>query len=117
MGELLSRVTSTELTEWIAYEQVAGQLGPARADIQAAIVAATVANSSRGKKGRRFAPRDFIPRWDRKARQSWQDQLSIVEQLNAAFGGRDLRKGVDGGDTEQPPGENRRRRIRRRARR
>ncbi|WUI00202.1 DUF4035 domain-containing protein [Spirillospora sp. NBC_00431] len=114
VGEMLARMTSTEVTEWMAYERIAGPLGPARADVQAAIVAATVANANRGKKGRRFHLRDFIPKWDRRARQSWQQQLAVVEQLNAAFGGADLRKGVDDGDPVPAPGAPRRRRIWRR---
>jgi len=28
-----------------------------------------------------------------KKKQSWQDQLLFVEQLNAVFGGKDLRGG------------------------
>ncbi|MBA9002007.1 hypothetical protein HNR21_000889 [Actinomadura cellulosilytica] len=75
----------------MAYEQVAGPLGPDRADLQAGIVAATVANANRGKGGRRAVPRDFIPKWDRKPQQSWQEQLAIVTVLNKVFGGVDLR--------------------------
>lgn len=117
VDEMLARMTSTEVTEWMAYERVAGHLGPARADVQAAIVAATIANANRGKRGRRFKIQNFIPKWDRHARQSWQEQLSIVEQLNAAFGGADLRKEVhEDGDPVPATGEARRRRIWRRPR-
>lgn len=97
MRELLTRVSSGELTEWLAYERVAGPVGPARGDTQAAIVASTIANVNAGK-GRRFTPKDFIPPWDAEAAQSWQDQLAIVKQLNAMFGGADHTKGVEHGD-------------------
>lgn len=86
VGELLRRVSSAELTEWMAYEQISGPLGAARGDVQAAIVAATIANAMSSKKGRRFTPKDFIPEWDRRP-QTWQEQLELVKQLNKAFGG------------------------------
>lgn len=43
------------------------------------------------KKGaKKYKPADFMPRF-RQRQQSWQEQLRMVEQLNAKFGGRDLR--------------------------
>lgn len=88
---------------------MAGPLGPARADLQAAIVAATVANANRGKRGRRAVPADFIPTWDRKPAMSWEQQLATVKTLNRAWGGADNRKGGTGGDHLQSAGEARRR--------
>lgn len=89
--EMLSRMGSREITKWQAYERVAGPLGPARADTQAAIIAATVANANRHK-GKPATPSDFIPEWDRKP-QSVEEQVQIAYALNAAFGGT-----VEGGD-------------------
>lgn len=89
VSELLERVSPRELLEWEAYERVAGPLGPHRGDIQAAVVASTVANVNRGK-GRPLPIQDFIPEWDRRP-QTWQEQLKTVEQLNALFGGADTR--------------------------
>lgn len=86
VGQLLTCVSSTELTEWIAYEKVAGPLGPARNDIQAAIIACTIANANAGR-GRKSKVEDFIPEWDGRPKQTWQEQLALVEKLNAAFGG------------------------------
>jgi hypothetical protein len=57
-----------------------------------------VANANRGKKGRKFVPRDFIPKWDRRPAQTWQEQLAIVRTLNRAFGGVDRTKGGSRGD-------------------
>lgn len=51
-----------------------------------------MANSARSK-GRRFVPKDFIPRWDRKPEQSWQEQLATVKAINRALGGADLTGG------------------------
>lgn len=84
--EMLDRIPSRELTEWQAYERVAGPLGPARADVQAAIVAATVANANRGK-GKPATPADFVPEWDHKPTQTVDEMLQIAYALNAALGG------------------------------
>ncbi|MCI0632524.1 MAG: hypothetical protein L0206_01180 [Actinobacteria bacterium] len=91
--ELLARVGADELTEWHAYEQETGPLDAGhRADVHAGIIAATIANVNRGKKGRRYKPGDFVPNWSPKpAATSWEDQLRAVEQMNRALGGRDLR--------------------------
>ncbi|GHF73903.1 phage tail assembly protein T [Streptomyces thermodiastaticus] len=85
--ELLARTTSRELAEWMAYERLTGPLDSRlRGDIQAAIVAATVANSQRAKGGA-LKPADFLPEWEpsrpRTPEEIWQD----VIQINAALGG------------------------------
>jgi hypothetical protein len=104
VGELLARIDSRELTAWMAYERVAGPLGPERADMQAAIIASTIANANRGKRGRAFKPEDFIPKWDqiRPQQQTEQDHLRLVQALNRAMGGR---TGVSRGDAGGPAGQ------------
>lgn len=97
VSELLERVSSQELTEWQAYEEIAGPLGPARSDLQAAIVAATVANAARHK-GKPATPADFIPEWDRRP-QTVEEQLRIAHALNAAFGGTVVDVGGEGGSS------------------
>ncbi|WP_158632379.1 DUF4035 domain-containing protein [Micromonospora sp. Llam0] len=109
---------SREISGWMAYERVTGPLGPARGDIQAAIVASTIANSNRGKRGKRYRPEDFIPEWDRPEMetgpQDEHDHLRLIKQLNAQMGGRTRRRGGDpGGDSGGPHGQDRRRRRRR----
>lgn len=94
VAELMERMSSRELTEWRAYERVAGPLGPARADVQAAIIAATVTNVNRHK-GTPSTPADFIPRWDRKPQQTVEEMVRIAHALNRAFGG--TVKGVEPG--------------------
>ena len=95
MPELLARCSSDELAEWMAYEHVAGPIGPERQDILHGILAATVANAARGK-GKKAEPKDFIPTWDQGARRQggdWQQMLAKVQAMNARFGGADLREG------------------------
>lgn len=92
--ELLARISARELAEWMAYFMVE-PFGEERADVRAAIVAATVANTARDPKRRRrsFQASEFMPRFERKKeRQTWQEQLQIVEMFNVAFGGEDLRE-------------------------
>lgn len=95
VSELLNRTSSRELTEWMAYAGLE-PWGEERADLRMAIIASTIANANRDPKKRRkpFKPEDFLPKFDRSQRepQSWQEQLKIVELLNVAFGGRDLRQ-------------------------
>jgi hypothetical protein len=91
VGELLRRISSRELSEWLAFYELE-PFGLERADMRAAIVASTVANTARDPKrrARPWMPGDFMPRFDRPV-QTWQEQLKLVEMLNAAFGGKDLR--------------------------
>ena len=93
VGELLGRISSRELTEWMAYFEL-DPFGQERADLRSAIVASTVANTVRDpkKKQKPWLPRDFMPKFEQQREQTWQEQLAIVEMINAAMGGRDLRK-------------------------
>jgi hypothetical protein len=85
VAEMLSRVSSHELTEWMAYEKLTGPLDVRlRGDVSAGIVAATVANSQGAKK--KLKPGDFIPTWFKRkktVRDVWMDVLAA----NAAMGG------------------------------
>ncbi|WP_199520275.1 hypothetical protein [Kitasatospora sp. MBT63] len=89
MAELLARVSSAELTEWMAYERITGPLGPERGDALHGILTATVANTARSK-GRKARPQDFIPQWAGKVRQDWTEMLAAVRAANRAMGGADL---------------------------
>lgn len=92
---MLADIDSAELAEWMAYEHVAGPLGPERGDMLHGILAATVANANRGK-GKKAEPKDFIPTWDQGARKQpvdWQQMLTQVQAMNRRLGGTDLREG------------------------
>ena len=96
MPELLSRCTSAELTEWMAYENVTGPLGPERLDLLFGILTATVSNGSRSKGQRAKEPKDFIPAWDQGAKRQpadWRQMLATVTTMNARLGGANLREG------------------------
>ncbi|MGH7341914.1 MAG: phage tail assembly protein T [Candidatus Rokuibacteriota bacterium] len=95
MAELLARCSASELTEWAAYERIAGPLGAERGDVQAAIVASTIANVNRGKKSRRFMPKDFIPRWDRSGSgaRTPEAMRNMLIAMTRRLGGKVLDRG------------------------
>ncbi|WP_237498236.1 MULTISPECIES: hypothetical protein [unclassified Streptomyces] len=89
-------MSSAELTEWAAYEQISGPLGPERMDVLLASLTATVANTARGKGQRAKEPGDFMPTWDQGAPArggDWQQMLTTVTSLNRRLRGRDARGG------------------------
>lgn len=57
--ELLKRMPSAELTEWMAFDQLE-PFGEPRADLRAALVCATTANAHRSRDDRPFALDDFL---------------------------------------------------------
>lgn len=61
IGWLQRNMTSQEFTELQAYEALTGPIGYERTDINAAIIAQTVANAHRRKRSRAFKIQDFIP--------------------------------------------------------
>lgn len=83
-------MSSLEFTEWIAYAKLE-PFGERRADWRAAQIVAMLANVNRGKGQRAYEVKDFLLQFGRPEPQSWEHQLRIVEALNAAFGGEDLR--------------------------
>lgn len=87
VADLDARLTSSELTEWMAYEKLTGPLGRRRADIQAATIAATIANASRTK-GKKFKVKDFlIPYGEKNRPRTGEEMLALVREINASVGG------------------------------
>lgn len=75
-------MSSTELTQWQAYEQVTGPLGAERLDHLLAVLGLRVIQASGTKK--RLKVSDFLPRWDtstswersKKALAGWLDRAA-----------------------------------------
>ena len=88
-------MSAREFGEWMAFYTLE-PFGDTRADLRMGILAALTANIARDEKRRRdpYEVDDFMPKFDRaeKEAQPWQEQLALVEMLNAAFGGEDKRK-------------------------
>jgi len=81
--ELLARIDSRELAEWIQFHCMS-PIGDERGDLQAGIVAATIANCNTGKSGKAFQPIDFMPITDgetRTSEQSSDDMKSILDAM------------------------------------
>ena len=77
--ELLARIDSRELSEWMAYYEL-NPFGSVRNDLQAGIVASTIANVNRGKNDKSFTPSDFMPYMD-KPQQSEGDMQAVMDAL------------------------------------
>ena len=94
VAELLSRVSSRELSEWMVYYEQE-PFGEERGDLRAGIVASTVANANRDPKKQKkpFTAQDFMPSFEGGGRGAegpgWERLLQKVKLLNAAFGGRE----------------------------
>lgn len=76
-------MSSREFAEWMAYEQIAGPLGPERADVLHAVHMAMLYNQWAAK-GKTKKPRDFLPEWDPRARQQTSEQMLGMFQAWAA---------------------------------
>lgn len=94
VGELQQRISSYEITEWMAYEALEGPLDPNwRRDFAAATVTSQLAEPYRDKKKKHkpFRNSDFMPDWYRgwrhgrkKARrQTPEEQMSLMKKLTS----------------------------------
>lgn len=89
VAHLLNNISSKELTEWMVYYELE-PFGEERDDLRMGIISSTIANVNRGKGGKVYKPEDFMPKFD-KPKQTWKEQLRVVELLNIAFKGEDRR--------------------------
>jgi hypothetical protein len=79
-AELLSTLSSYELHEWLLFYQI-NPFGIFRADIQAGIIASTIANVNRGSNTKEFTPEDFLPKFEEKI----DNKQQTVEQMVAGI--------------------------------
>lgn len=78
---MLRRMSSAELTEWLAFASLEPFGGDADY-IGAAIISSTVYNVQRGKR-KAMKPIDFIPQFS-KRKQSTEEQVQFAQMLAAA---------------------------------
>jgi hypothetical protein len=91
---MLRQMTALEFDEWVAYSSLE-PFGPLVDDLHFAKSMALTA-SIYAKKGRRYAPKDFMLATPMKRpvrRQTPEEMLAAAEQINRALGGKDLRRG------------------------
>ena len=77
--EMLARIDSNELSEWMAFYEL-DPFGSVRTDLNAGVIAATIANVNRGKNGKTFQPSDFMP-YVEKLEQTEGDMMSILNTM------------------------------------
>lgn len=96
---LLASMSSSLLDEWKAYF-ILDPFGTDAIFMASAQIASAIFNTNRKKGGRVISPDELIPNFVESARkyilreerrQTTQEQLVVVEMLNARFGGKDLR--------------------------
>jgi len=90
VAELLRRISSRELSEWMAF----GQLEPFGAEagwLGNAITSKTIADVNRGKGKKPFEVSDFMPRMEEKKPQTMEEQIQFASMWTTAMGGKDLR--------------------------
>jgi hypothetical protein len=84
-GEMLRRMSSKELSEWMAFYQIEPFGGDADY-IGSAIVAQTVANRHRNKDEKPHITSEFIPKFEPQE-QSVGEQLQVAKMMTIALGG------------------------------
>lgn len=71
-------MSAREVTEWAAYEQVAGPLGAERDDVLASMQSFYALRAAGAKK---VKLKELLPRWDRPKAMRWQDMKLIAQAL------------------------------------
>jgi hypothetical protein len=91
--ELLQRMGSDELSEWMAFYQLE-PFGDYRADYRSGVVASTFANAHRAKDAGPFRPEDFMPFLDKPKATQPQDETQLnVARFKAMFAHKVMKHG------------------------
>lgn len=84
VAEVLLRFSSAEITEWMAYDRI-DPFGGFRGDVQAAVIASTIANVHRGRNSPVRKIEDFLPFQPRK-KQSQEEVDNQIKRFFTNFG-------------------------------
>ena len=84
--ELLERVDSLELAEWVAFNSIE-PIGDFRNDLHAGIIASTMANCH-APKGKSFNPADFMPLQDSNEPEVQSEDVMKEKMLQLAKGSK-----------------------------
>lgn len=93
MAELLERVSSRELTEWMEFARME-PFGSEASYIGHAITAQTVANVNRQRGKKAFKVEDFMPKFERHE-QSVDEMIQLAQMLTIGMGGKDMRPSIE----------------------
>jgi len=83
--ELLERIDSRELAEWIAFNAIEPVDNRFRGDLQAGIIASTLANCHRSRATHSFTPIDFMPMYDKEVPKQ-QTKEQMIHAMKRATG-------------------------------
>lgn len=86
-AELLNRISSREISEWIAFYNIE-PFGEMRADLRAALIATVMANAWRGANQSPFKITDFMLTFDNKPEQTMDEMKQILKSFTIAAGGK-----------------------------
>ena len=98
-AEMLARMSSAELSEWVAFSTLE-PFGAEASYFGHAITASTIANVNRQKGQRVYKVDEFVPKFERKKAQSVDQMLQVAEMMTIGLGGKDLREHSDGSESE-----------------
>jgi hypothetical protein len=92
-AELLARISSEELTEWLAFYAIE-PFGAEAGYFGHAITASTVANVNRRKGHKAMPIEDFMPKFERpkEQEQGIEGAINFAKTLTVALGGKILTK-------------------------
>ena len=78
VAELKERMTHAEFIRWIAYSRME-PWGYDMDNWRAGLIASTMANVNRGRKGKSYKPSDFMPQRQKTQREVQQDVRQIFK--------------------------------------
>jgi hypothetical protein len=91
-AEMLARVSSKELSEWMAFYALE-PFGYHAEFAGHAQTQSVIANAHRDpKKQKAFKTEDFMPKYDKPKNQSVDSMIAMAAQITAMMGGEDLRE-------------------------
>jgi len=86
VAEMLSRISSRELTEWMIFYGME-PFGNEAPYIGHAITASTIANANRKKGTKPIKPEDMMPKFERPKTQTTDDMIGVAKMVTAALSG------------------------------
>ena len=93
---MLSRISSKELTEWLAFYELE-PFGSEADYLGHAVVASVIANVNKAKGQKPFSVEDFMPkRSEGSGVQTEAEMIQIASMFTLGLGGQDLREDSDG---------------------
>ena len=91
VNELLGRISSREISEWMAFSQLE-PFGTEVGFLGHAITSKVVADVNRAKGQKAYDVNDFMPNFEGAKKQTVEEMLQIAQMMTLGLGGKDLRE-------------------------